>query len=97
MCEFNGVGERFRHKPWGLFGGESGANGRFFLQDDAGSKQLLPSKATGVSLNPNQLVVMETPGAGGYGLPADRPNTSVKEDLDSGKFSLAFVEKNYKV
>src|SRR5690606_10519245 len=23
-CEFNGVGERFRHKPWGLFGGQDG-------------------------------------------------------------------------
>jgi N-methylhydantoinase B len=43
------------------------------------------------------LAVMETPGAGGYGPPADRSKTSLKEDLDSGKFSVAFVEKNYKM
>jgi N-methylhydantoinase B len=97
VCEFNGVGERFRHKPWGLFGGAPGAHGRFFLQDDAGGQQSLPSKATGIALKPDHLAVMETPGAGGYGPPADRSKTSLKEDLDSGKFSVAFVEKNYKM
>ena len=97
VCEFNGVGERFRHKPWGLFGGAPGAHGRFFLQDNAGGQQPLPSKATGITLNPDHLAVMETPGAGGYGPPADRSKTSLKEDLDSGKFSVAFVEKNYKM
>ncbi|MBV0893324.1 hydantoinase B/oxoprolinase family protein, partial [Paracoccus sp. Z118] len=28
-CEFNGVGERFRHQPWGVFGGQPGAAGSF--------------------------------------------------------------------
>ena len=26
-CLFNGAGERFRHQPWGLFGGAAGASG----------------------------------------------------------------------
>ena len=26
-CEFNGVGERFRLAPWGIFGGEPGLGG----------------------------------------------------------------------
>jgi N-methylhydantoinase B len=28
-CSFNGVGERFRHQPWGLFGGSAGASAAF--------------------------------------------------------------------
>ena len=31
-CEFNGVGERFRLAPWGIFGGEPGHSGRFQLR-----------------------------------------------------------------
>src|SRR5581483_8566649 len=37
VCELNGVGERFRHAPWGIFGGEPGARGRFLLQSADGS------------------------------------------------------------
>ncbi len=28
-CSFNGVGERFRHQPWGLFGGRAGESAAF--------------------------------------------------------------------
>ena len=37
-CIFNGVGERFRHRPWGVFGGEPGSAGRFLLRDDNGGE-----------------------------------------------------------
>jgi len=32
-CEFSGVGERFRHSPPGIFGGEPGRPGRFLLRN----------------------------------------------------------------
>ena len=30
-CEFSGVGERFKHSPWGVFGGKPGKPGKFFI------------------------------------------------------------------
>ncbi|OAF06281.1 hydantoinase B/oxoprolinase family protein [Bradyrhizobium neotropicale] len=95
VCEFNGVGERFVHKPWGLFGGEDGATGRFYIRSDAGQVTELAAKACCVRLEPDAVAVLETAGAGGYGPPAERGAAAVQEDLASGKFSEEFVKRYY--
>ena len=94
-CEFNGVGERFRHQPWGIFGGEAGAHGAFLLQYDDGNSQPLPPKATGVRLRPDCRAIMETPGAGGYGCPTERAEDALQLDQQSGKFTEAFIKEHY--
>ncbi|MEI4488814.1 hydantoinase B/oxoprolinase family protein [Frigidibacter sp. MR17.14] len=94
-CEFNGVGERFRNRPWGLFGGEAGAVGSFRLETDAGATVPLSSKATGIRLHADERVVMETPGAGGYGSPAERSDADRAEDVQSGKYSAEFMASHY--
>jgi N-methylhydantoinase B len=94
-CEFSGVGERFRHQPWGIFGGASGSSGRFFLRDDEGNVTDLPPKASGMVLTPEQVVVAETPGAGGYGDPLDRSEADLAADRASGKFSEDYLERHY--
>ena len=71
-CEFNGVGERFRLAPWGIFGGEPGLKGRFQLQGPDGSRSDLQPKTGRMELRPDQTVIVETPGAGGYGAAAER-------------------------
>jgi N-methylhydantoinase B len=95
VCEFSGVGERFRHRPWGVFGGESGSSGRFFLREDDGRVTDLPPKASGMVLTPQQVVVAETPGAGGYGDPLDRPEADLATDRVSGKFSEGYLGRHY--
>lgn len=95
ICEFNGVGERFRHKPWGLFGGGEGASGRFYVRADAGTDRSLPPKASCIQIRENELAVLETAGAGGYGNPAERDREAVLGDLQSGKFSQAYIELHY--
>lgn len=95
-CEFNGVGERFRNRPWGIFGGAPGAAGRFFTLDDAGTRQDLPSKATRIRLTPQMAAVIETPGAGGYGPPQERSQELLRQDVESGKFSAEFIAANYR-
>ncbi len=95
-CEFNGVGERFRNRPWGVFGGKSGEHGRFEVSHDDGSQLSLPPKATGVKLSPDSKVIIETPGAGGYGEPSERQAEAVGLDLDSGKFGAAYAAEFYK-
>ena len=94
-CVFNGVGERFTHRPWGLFGGEAGASGRFLLRECDGTPRQLPDKTDKVVVRPDQSVVVETPGAGGYGPPSERTAVDAATDRNSGKFSAAFVKRHY--
>ena len=95
VCEFNGVGERFRHRPWGLFGGKPGGTGRFVMVDDDGTEHLLDTKPQTQPLRPDQRLIAETPGAGGYGPPSERTAEKLAEDARSGKFSAAYLEANY--
>ena len=86
-CIFNGVGERFTHQPWGVFGGEPGASGRFYVRDDQDAVSKLPNKPNEVLLGRHQRLVVETPGAGGYGPASERDEALVEHDLGSGKVS----------
>jgi len=95
VCEFNGVGERFRHAPWGIFGGEPGGRGRFRLRSTDGVVRELAPKTGRMELSPDQAVICETPGAGGYGLPADRAAEDVERDRRSGKLSAAEIARSY--
>ena len=94
-CVFSGHGERFRHHPWGIFGGGQGSKGRFVLIGDDGGETDLPSKPLGVTFGPRHRIVIETPGAGGYGPPGERDPILVADDARSGKFTAAVLESYY--
>jgi N-methylhydantoinase B len=94
-CTFNGAGERFRHQPWGVFGGQAGRCGRYLLRADNGQEVRLDDKPMGVTVTPAQTVVIETPGAGGYGQPAQRHRALLQEDMQSGKFTPAYIKDQY--
>src|SRR6516162_9658624 len=95
VCEFSGAGERFRRGPPGIFGGEAGRAGAFRLLRADGSIENLPGKLTRLILHPGDAVAVETPGAGGYGSPKERPREKLAEDLRSEKFSRRYVEEHY--
>jgi N-methylhydantoinase B len=95
VCEFNGVGERFRLAPWGIFGGEPGRSGRFQLQDAQGARSPLPPKTGRMELAPDQAVIVETPGAGGYGPAGERDAADIERDRRSAKFSSAYLARHY--
>ena len=95
ICEFNGVGERFRNKPWGIFGGQPGAHGAFHIEYEGGEKTSLSSKASRVKLSPSSCAVISTPGAGGYGPPAGRQAEALKQDEDSEKYTKSFLDEHY--
>ncbi len=94
-CVFNGVGERFRHRPWGLFGGGPGGSGQFLIIEADGSRRRIHDKPGEIRLSPQQALVVETPGAGGYGPPAERSAEDLAEDRASGKFSPDFMRRHY--
>jgi N-methylhydantoinase B len=93
-CVFNGVGERFRHQPWGLAGGEPGASGQFLIRDGQGERRL-DDKPGEVRVGVDTRIVIETPGAGGLGAPATRDLSELERDVRSGKFSEEFVARHY--
>jgi N-methylhydantoinase B len=95
-CVFNGAGERFRYQPWGLFGGEPGGSGQFRLRDGDGERRL-DDKPGEVRVTPDVKIVIETPGAGGYGAPTDRAPEAIARDRRSGKFSDAYIARHYGV
>jgi N-methylhydantoinase B len=61
------MGERRRHQPWGLAGGEPGATGEDWLIHKDGSRERLPGKCT-VSVGPGDRLLVLTPGGGGWGV-----------------------------
>ncbi len=93
---FSGQGERFVNRPWGLFGGGSGGTGKFARLSGSGEVPL-PTKPANLEVKPTEAIVVETPGAGGYGKPNERDRTAIENDFVSGKFSRAFIKQNYGV
>lgn len=91
---FNGQGERFVNPPWGIFGGGPGGTGRFSLLRD-GQEEELPTKPMSLDVGPDAAIMVETPGAGGYGPPEERPAEALRDDLASGKFDAAFLRRHY--
>src|SRR5207247_10064265 len=92
---FSGQGERCVHRPWGLFGGGPGATGKIQIVHDDGRLERLPNKCMSVEVPTGAVVWIETPGAGGYGPPAQRSPELVEEDARRGKFSARFIREKY--
>jgi len=80
----------------GHFGGGPGSTGRFVKLSE-GREVALPTKPANLEVNESEAIMVETPGAGGYGNPAERERTEVEHDFVSGKFSRGFIRKNYGV
>ena len=86
------VFERIKHPPRGRDNGLSGANGRLRLASGATLKgmgfQVIPKG--------DQLIV-EMPGGGGYGDPAERDPGQVEADVRNQLVSREAAERDYKV
>ena len=94
-CIFNGAGERFSNEPWGVFGGSSGGTGQFIHTKQDGLEKKLAIKPSGIALKAGEKILVETPGAGGYGAPEERSDAEITDDVESGKFSDAYVKRHY--
>ena len=60
------LGERRRHRPWGLSGGGPGATGEDVLVRSDGSREVLSGKVT-VHVEAGDRLRVRTPGGGGWG------------------------------
>jgi N-methylhydantoinase B len=60
------MGERRRHRPWGLEGGGPGACGEDWFLTPDGARRRLPGKTT-LDVAPGDRLLVKTPGGGGWG------------------------------
>ncbi|MEM8855613.1 MAG: hydantoinase B/oxoprolinase family protein [Pseudomonadota bacterium] len=88
--------ERFFFRPWGMAGGQPGANMRVVRnigtprEEDLGKIDMVP-------LDEGDTVTFLTPGGGGYGDPFRRPVDAVLADVLSGFVSEEAARRDYGV
>lgn len=75
--------DRFRFRPFGLFGGGQGSAGTLTLIRD-GQEQALHSKVGNMPLKKGDMIRLETSGGGGFGSPAERNSESRARDKALG-------------
>ena len=86
------VFERIVHPARGRDGGASGANGRVSYGSGA------PLRAKGFQVvPPGERLIIEMPGGGGFGDPAERDPELVAADVMQGLVSLEAARRDYKV
>jgi 5-oxoprolinase (ATP-hydrolysing) len=61
------VASRRNVAPHGLHGGENGAPGRQWVDRADGTRDIIPGNAGKADLEPGDILVVETPGGGGWG------------------------------
>jgi len=96
VARFSLLADRQQHRPYGIAGGEPGACGAAYVYDDEAygddAGERLPQKSVH-DLDPGTVVSVRTPGAGGFGDPADRDTEAIARDLDLGKVTEAYVRE----
>ena len=92
-----GMGLRRSVRPIGHTCEFNGVGGRFQLQRADGALFELPPKTGRMELGPDQAVIVETPGAGGYGPARERSPADVERDRRSGKFTTGYLRRHYGV
>ncbi|HIC71323.1 MAG TPA: hydantoinase B/oxoprolinase family protein, partial [Alphaproteobacteria bacterium] len=84
--------DRVNHAPRGRAGGMAGACGIVSLKSGAS----VPSKGR-TQIPGEERLILEMPGGGGHGVPAERDPKLIETDLRDGLVSRAFAEDNYDV
>jgi N-methylhydantoinase B len=79
----------------GVFGGLDGRRARLVRNPGRPDAAELFSKVARVEMQAGDSMRIETPGAGGYGAPAERPLELLAADLRDGKVTRAAAERDY--
>jgi N-methylhydantoinase B len=87
--------DKFKVAPFGLFGGQSGATGKLYLNPDGPNGRELPSKTIGCKLRRGDVFSMWTQGGGGYGPCEERDREAIARDLREEKVSPQSAHGHY--
>jgi N-methylhydantoinase B len=89
-CRVRVDGARFLSAPWGLDGGSSGGNANVTLRNGAH-----PFDHGQGGLRAGEIIDITIAGAGGHGLPAERPRELVARDLAEGRIDARTAHDAY--
>ncbi|WP_150461964.1 hydantoinase B/oxoprolinase family protein [Nesterenkonia ebinurensis] len=97
-AEFSAHADRQTSPPEGYAGGQDGTPGRFTVRPGTDTEQVLPGgRVSGVALHSGDIMRVQSPGAGGYGLPLNRDPEAVRLDLADGKITADALKETYGV
>jgi N-methylhydantoinase B len=93
---FNAQVERVHCRPWGLFGGLSGAGNQVSVRCGDQPEMRFPSgKVLARQLEEGDAYILRSGGGGGYGSPLDRDIEKTTADLVEGYISKTRAEHSY--
>jgi N-methylhydantoinase B len=90
------LAERNKIPPWGLNEGKPGALGEFFLLGSDGTRRKLNSKSS-FGMMKGDILIIRTPGGGGFGNPCERDPQLVLRDVLNGFVSIIAANQEYGV
>jgi len=85
------IGERYKLKPWGLFGGSDGSSGKVYLLR-RGKRVKLGGKVN-LKLEKDDEIIIMTPGGGGYGDYRERDKSLILKDIKDGLITKSYLKK----
>lgn len=97
-AEFSAHADRQSLPPTGMAGGHNGTAGRFTVRPGTTEEQVLPGgRVSGVALAQGDVMRIQSPGAGGFGSPLQRPVNKVLVDIADGRVSREAAASIYGV
>ena len=85
--------DRMKEGPWGLFGGAPGTPGGIYVRQNGTQEYrtfsdvfgtISPTKFINIILRRGDLILILSPGGGGYGAPGERTAQALQDDLADG-------------
>ena len=86
--------DRRKFTPWGLSGGKNAAGALASVTSTTGKERVLPTKVV-VELRTGEILRIQTPGGGGWGIPQERAVTALEQDINDGFISKERAHQIY--
>jgi len=83
----NTAGDGVRYGACGILGGKDGAPHRYTLYSEGQPPRAIKTKEVGLVIHPNDVLVLESGGGGGWGDPTERDLAAVSRDIANGFIS----------
>ena len=91
---FSGAAGRFRRPAAGRLGGRAGRAARILLNDEPLDPDV-HGNSPELRFTHRDVLTLELPGGGGYGLPAERTPTEIEADVENGYVSAEAALEHY--
>lgn len=97
-AEFSAHADRQTSPPKGFQGGGDGTPGRFIVRPGTAEEKVLPGgRVSGIRLQRDDVLRIESPGSGGFGSPQNRRRELVYRDIAERRVSRAAAREFYHV